>query len=151
MFTLKLTIKFHHYATIISERVDYMFEELKSIINNAYAPISNYKVAAAVVTKDNKVYKGVNVEDASYRAGSCAERVAIFGALADGVKKGDFKEINIMVSSGKIGTPCFVCRQMILELFEKEAIVRCYSTNGDVQEFTVEELCPHPFTEEDLK
>ena len=61
---------------------------------------------------------GVNVEDASTRAGTCAERAAIFSAITDGYKKGDFKELYVMVSSGKIGTPCFVCRQMISELFD---------------------------------
>ena len=56
-----------------------------------------------------------------------------------------------MVSSGEIGTPCFVCRQMLVEFFDKDAIVRCYSTKGDFVEYTVSELCPHPFDEEDLK
>lgn len=127
-----------------------MKEKLLDLLRNAYAPYSNFPVASIVVTKDNKEYKGVNVEDASTRAGTCAERNAIFSAIADGVKKGEFKEINVMVSSGKIGTPCFVCRQMINEVFEKDAIVRCYSKDGNYKEFTVEELCPYPFDESDL-
>lgn len=55
-----------------------------------------------------------------------------------------------MVSSGKVGMPCFVCRQMISEVYSKDAKVYCYSTNGDVIEHTVEELCPYPFGEDDL-
>lgn len=127
-----------------------MFEKLKELLNNAYAPYSKFPVSAVVVTKDGKEFVGVNVEDASTRAGVCAERCAMFSALASGVKKGEFKEINVMVSSGKIGTPCFVCRQMILELFNLDDIIRCWDTNGNFKEFTVRELCPYPFGEDDL-
>lgn len=128
-----------------------MKEKLLKLQQNAYAPYSNFPVSSIVVTKDGKEFSGVNVEDASYRAGACAERVAIFSALAAGYKKGDFKEINIMVSGGKIGMPCFVCRQMMLELFEPDSIIRCYSTNGNYVEHTLQELCPYPFDSEDLR
>ncbi len=128
-----------------------MFDKLLELHKNSYVPISNFPVSSCVVTKDGKEYYGVNVEDASTRAGTCAERNAIFTAITDGVKKGDFKEINVMVSSGKIGMPCFVCRQMISELFDEDAIVRCYSTNGESKEYTVKELCPYPFGEDDLQ
>ena len=56
-----------------------------------------------------------------------------------------------MVSSGEVGTPCFQCRQVISELFKKDAKVFCYSTKGDVVEYTVSDLCPYPFGDEDLK
>ena len=128
-----------------------MKEKLLSLQKNSYAPYSNFPVSAVVVTKDGREFYGVNVEDASTRAGTCAERTAIFSAIAAGVKKGEFKEINVMVSSGEIGTPCFVCRQMLVELFEKDAIVRCFATDGSFKEFTVDELCPYPFDSEDLK
>ena len=127
-----------------------MVEKLKNLLDNAYAPISNYKVAAIVVTKDKRYYKGVNVEDASLRAGTCAERNAIFAAITDGIKKGMIESIHLMVSSGKIGKPCFVCRQMIVEMCNKDTIVRCYSTNGDFEEYKVSDLCPYPFDEDDL-
>lgn len=91
------------------------------------------------------------MEDASTRAGTCAERNAIFTAITNGYKKGDFKEVHVMISSGSIGTPCFVCRQLISELFTKESLVFCYSTNGEEKTYTVEELCPYPFGEDDLK
>ena len=128
-----------------------MKEELLELHKNSYAPISNFPVSACLVTKDGRKFYGVNVEDVSTRAGTCAERTAIYSALTAGVKKGEFKEMNVMVSSGKIGMPCFVCRQMLSEVFEKDAIVRCFNTNGEYVEHTVEELCPYPFGEEDLK
>lgn len=128
-----------------------MKDKLLELHKNSYSPYSNFPVSSIVVTKDGREFCGVNVEDASYRAGACAERVAIFSALAAGVKKGDFKEINIMVSSGKIGEPCFVCRQMFAELFDEDLVVRCFSTDGEFKEYTVKELCPYPFDSEDLK
>lgn len=124
---------------------------LLELLDNAYAEYSNFPVSSIVVMKNGKAFTGVNVEDASTRAGACAERVAIFNAIAHGYTKGDFKEINVMVSSGDIGTPCFVCRQLINEFFDRDSIVRCYNTKGDFKEYTVKELCPYPFGEEDLK
>ena len=128
-----------------------MKEKLIELHKNSYVPISNFPVSSCVITKDGREFYGVNVEDASTRAGTCAERNAIYSAITAGVKKGEFKEVNVMVSSGRIGMPCFVCRQMISELFDKDAIVRCYSTSGEYKEYTVKELCPYPFGEEDLK
>lgn len=128
-----------------------MIEELKRLHQNSYVPISHFPVSSCLVTKDQHLFYGVNVEDASTRAGTCAERNAIYAAVTAGYHKGDFQELNVMVSSGKIGTPCFVCRQMISEFFDLDAIVRCYSTTGEFQEYSVKELCPYPFGEDDLK
>ena len=128
-----------------------MFEKLKEKLNNAYTPISNFNVSSCVVTKDGKEYFGVNVEDASTRAGTCAERAALFNAITDGTKKGEFKEINVLTSSSKTSRSCFVCRQMISELLDKDCIVRCFNLDGGFDEYTVEELCPVPFEEEDLQ
>ncbi len=125
-----------------------MKEKLLELQKNAYAKYSNFPVAAIVVTKDNKEFYGVNVEDASTRAGACAERVALFSMIAAGYTKGDVKEINIMLKNG--GTPCFVCRQMISELCDLDTTINCYANDGDLKTYTVKELCPHPFSSEDL-
>ena len=100
--------------------------------------------------KDNKEFYGVNVENASYGATICAERVAITSAIAAGYKKHEFKELHIMVDSEKIGTPCFICRQVITELFDADTKVYLYSRNN-MEVLTVKELCPYPFSDEDLK
>ena len=68
-----------------------MIEKLKELHKNSYVPISNYPVSAILITKDGRMFPGVNVEDASTRAGTCAERAAIFSAITAGVKKGEFK------------------------------------------------------------
>lgn len=127
-----------------------MKDKLLKLHQNSYVPISHFPVSACVVTRDGREFFGVNVEDASTRAGTCAERSAIFHAITDGVKKEDFLELHVMVSNGKVGMPCFVCRQMISEMFRRDARVYCYSTDGDMIVHTVEELCPYPFGEDDL-
>ena len=128
-----------------------MKEKLILLQQNSYSPYSNFAVSAIVIMKDGKEFNGVNVENAAYGSSICAERSAILSAISNGYKKGDFKEINIMTSSNGIGMPCFQCRQVMSELFDKNVIVRCYSKTGDYEEHTVEELCPYPFGEDDLK
>ncbi len=127
-----------------------MIEKLINLQKNSYSPYSNYKVSAIVVMKDGKEFDGVNVENASYGAAICAERSAIVSAISNGYTKGDFEELHVMVGSGEIGMPCFLCRQVISELFDKDKKVYAYSTNGDVEVHTVEELCPYPFGSDDL-
>ena len=127
-----------------------MKEKLLELHKKSYAPYSNFFVSAIVICSDGKEFNGVNVENASYGACICAERSAILGAVSAGYRKGQFKELNVMVSSGKIGMPCFACRQVITEFFEKSAIVRVWATTGEYVEHTVEELCPYPFDSEDL-
>ena len=128
-----------------------MKDKLLELQKNSYAPYSDFHVSAIVVVKDGIEFSGVNVENASFGATICAERSAIVSAISAGYKKGDFKELNVMVSSGEIGMPCFVCRQVISEFFDKDATVRCFATTGEYKEYTVEEICPFPFGSEDLK
>ena len=126
-----------------------MREELKELLKNSYAPYSKYNVSAICVMKDNQLFGGVNIENASYGATVCAERVAIFKAVSKGYRKGDFKELYIMVNSDKIGTPCFMCRQVFTEFFDRDMKVYMYS-NNDMMVKTVNELCPYPFDESNL-
>ena len=128
-----------------------MKDKLKELLKNSHSPYSKYRVAAIVVMKDGREFLGVNVENASYGATICAERSAIVSAISAGYKKGDFKELNVMVGSGSIGTPCFICRQVIEEFFDDDSIVNCYDTNGGKITFKVSTLCPYPFGSEDLQ
>lgn len=128
-----------------------MKEKLLQLHKNSYSPYSNYAVSAIVVMEDGKEFNGVNVENASYGASICAERSAIVSAVSAGYKKGQFRELHVMVSSGKIGMPCFICRQVITEFLDKNAKIFVYATNGDCACYTVSDLCPYPFDSEDLK
>lgn len=127
-----------------------MKEKLLQLQKNSYSPYSHFPVSAIVITKDGREFLGVNVENASYGAEICAERNAIFSAVSQGYQVGDFKELHIMVSSGNIGMPCFICRQVISEFFDTDAKIYCYSTTGDLEIHSVSELCPYPFGKDDL-
>ena len=126
-----------------------MRDKLTELLKNSYAKYSNYRVSCICVMKDGKEISGVNVENASYGATICAERVAITNAIAKGYKRGDFKELHVMSNSEKLGTPCFMCRQVISEFFETDAPIIVYSRN-EMKSFTVLELCPYPFVEDNL-
>ncbi len=126
-----------------------MREKLERLLNNSYAKYSGYRVAAICVMNDGKIYGGVNVENASYGASICAERVAITSAVTAGYRKKDFKELHVMVDSDKLGMPCFACRQVICEFFDEIDKVYVYSRKS-MESFLVSELCPYPFNEDNL-
>ncbi len=128
-----------------------MRERLKELLNNAYAPYSGFCVASILKMKDGKEIMGVNVENASYGASICSERNAITTAITMGYKKGDFDSIYIMVSGNKLSTPCFVCRQFISEFFDDDGKIVLMGINGEEKVFTVSQLCPYPFSDDDLK
>lgn len=128
-----------------------MFEKLKELLNYSYSPYSNFKVASIVVMKDGCEFVGVNVENASYGAGVCAERSAILSAISHGYKRNDFKEMYVLTSGNRISTSCFLCRQVMSELFEKEVPIHFYDIEGHLMDLLVKDLCPYPFDSEDLK
>ena len=127
-----------------------MREKLTELLKNSYSPYSKFPVAAIVVMKDGREFSGVNVENASYGATICAERSAIVSAISHGYKKGDFKELYIMVNTEKVSTCCFLCRQVMTELFDKDVKITCMSQTEE-KVFTVNDFCLYPFDEGDLK
>ena len=127
-----------------------MKDKLLELHKNSYAPYSNMHFACIVETKNGNFYEGVNIENASYGGTICAERNAVTTAVAMGYRKGDFKKIYIMVSGDKLSMPCFICRQVIVEFFDKDSEIVLISKNGEEERHTVSELCPYPFDETDL-
>lgn len=129
-----------------------MIDKLMKLAENSYSPYSHFRVATIIVMKDGKEFQGVNVENAAYGSGICSERSAILAAISNGYKKGDFKELHCLCAdSNRISTSCFGCRQVISEFFDKTTPLYFYSNTGESKKFTVEELCPYPFDEDDLK
>lgn len=128
-----------------------MKEKLEELLNNSYSKYSHFRVSSIVVMKDGREFSGVNVENASYGATICAERSAMVSAISAGYKKNDFESIFVMVDSDKISSSCFLCRQMMSELFEKDKIITFMNKHGDSQKYTINELCPIPFDEGDLQ
>ncbi|MFV9511031.1 cytidine deaminase [Tepidibacillus sp. LV47] len=114
----------------------------------AYAPYSKFKVGAAVRTKNNKIYKGANIENASYGLTNCAERTAIFKAISEGDL--DLEEIAVIADTDRPVSPCGACRQVMAEFFAPNAKLYLANLRGDMIITTVKELLPGAFTQEDL-
>ncbi|MDD3341742.1 MAG: cytidine deaminase [Bacilli bacterium] len=128
-----------------------MREKLLKVLENSYSPYSHFRVAAIVQMKDGQTFQGVNVENASYGATICAERSAIVSAISNGYKKEDFEALYVMCDNDKIGMCCFLCRQVISEFFGKDKKIIAMNPKGETETHTVEELCPYPFSEDDLR
>ncbi len=111
----------------------------------AYAPYSHFPVGAAVMLPDGTIVIGCNVENASYGLSVCAERVALWSAVAQGYR--DFVAMAVIVPSG---SPCGACRQVMSELCPPDMPVWVETEDGTVREFTVAELLPAAFRREDL-
>ena len=113
----------------------------------SYAPYSHYPVGAALRTKTGRVYTGVNIENAAYPTGICAERVAIFKAVSEGELEIDV--IAVVTNNG--GSPCGSCRQVMAE-FGLDTIVLIADGNGNlIEETTVRKLLPEAFQPHHLK
>jgi cytidine deaminase len=111
----------------------------------AYAPYSNYKVGAALLTTDGKIYRGCNIESASYTPSNCAERTAIFKAISEGDR--EFAAIAVVTENG--GAPCGVCRQVMRE-FSPNLTIIIGDVQGNYQILTLPDLLPHSFGPENL-
>lgn len=128
-----------------------MRDKLLKLLENSYSPYSHFRVASIAVMKDGTEFNGVNVENASYGASICAERSALVSAISAGYKRHDFEKLYVMCDNDKIGMSCFICRQFISELFEEDKIIVAMNPSGETKELKVSELCPYPFSDEDLK
>lgn len=131
--------------------INRLIKEATDASKNSYSPYSNFPVGAALLTKDNKIYKGCNVENASFGLTNCAERTCMFTAYADGVKKQDIVAIAIYSPKDHMVSPCGACRQVMVELLPMDCkVYLAYNDNKDVYETTVKELMPLTFSSEDL-
>ena len=116
---------------------DELYTRAVAIAERAYAPYSSFNVGAAVRARDGRIFEGVNVENAAYPLGICAERTVIASAVVAGYRPGDLDEIAITAS------PCGGCRQWIYEFrFER---VTYRNADGEVVTKTPDELLPDTF------
>ena len=118
-------------------------ERAASAMDQAYAPYSNFRVGAALLASDGSVVAGCNVENASFPAGSCAERVAMGAAISRGLLV--FFALAVVTEATEPTPPCGVCRQVLIE-FAPELPVLCATTSGAEARWSVSELLPHAFT-----
>jgi cytidine deaminase len=113
---------------------------------HAHAPYSRFQVGAAVRTRDGRVFAGCNVENASYGLCNCAERTALFAALASGCRPGDFTHLAVIAPTQGPCAPCGACRQVMLELGGPELIVIQANLQGAVSISTAGALLPGAFS-----
>lgn len=125
-----------------------LFRLAKKARLKAYAPYSGYKVGAAILADDGKIYTGSNVENASYGLTLCAERTALVKAVSQGNRK--FKEVLIVADGPEPVSPCGACRQVLFE-FGKSAEVIMSNLKGRSRIEPLSRLLPHGFSRGSLK
>ncbi len=114
----------------------------RECLDRSYAPYSRFHVAAAVVDDSGRVFTGVNVENISYGLSMCAERVAIFSAVAAGARR--IAALAVTGSGADLLSPCGACRQVLAEFAAPDVVVWC-DAPGEPHRWTVSELLPHGF------
>lgn len=131
-------------------------EQKKKLIGEAlaararsYSPYSGYRVGAALLAEDGRIFKGCNIENAAYTPTNCAERTAVFTAVAEGCRA--FSAIAVVggkedTLTGDYAYPCGVCRQVLREFVEPSRfLVICARSEEDYQERTLAEMLPESF------
>ena len=152
----EINIKFHEYSSI--DELPKQDQELAlaaiEAMRGSYAPYSHFNVGAAVRLSNGEIVKGANQENAAFPSGLCAERTAMFYA---GATYPDKSMVSIAIAGGVMGrlakapaTPCGACRQVLSELFPKDAPVYLGNLRGDEKITTVAELLPFAFDGGDL-
>jgi cytidine deaminase len=127
---------------------DSLIAAARAATQNAHAPYSNFHVGAAVLLESGEVFTGCNVENASYGLTNCAERTAIFSAIA---AKGKIQlaAVAAFVASGTACSPCGACRQVIAEFSQPDTLI-LYQGPGGVVETTIADLLPDSFKRHNL-
>lgn len=123
--------------------LDSLFAAARAAQANAYAPYSRFKVGAAVLTPQGRVYGGCNVENAAYPVGVCAEASAISAMICAGDNR--ISDILVVGDGDSLVTPCGACRQRINEFSSSLTRVHIAGPVGIRASFTVDELLPHSF------
>ncbi|KAF6033816.1 hypothetical protein EB796_007873 [Bugula neritina] len=133
---------------ITDDQLKELIDKAMGMREKAYCPYSKFRVGAALLTHNNRFYTGCNVENASYGLTVCAERVAIYSAVAGGDT-----EISAMAVccdiKGKFQGPCGACRQVLVE-FGEDMTFFCVKPDGTYQEMVVRDLMPMAFTPSSL-
>lgn len=125
-----------------------LIKKATSMLKFSYSPYSSFCVGAALLSKNEKIYTGCNIENAAFGPSNCAERTAFFKAISEGQK--EFTKIAIVGGkNGKIDdfcSPCGVCRQVMAEFCSKDFKIILANSKNEIKTFTLEELLPESFS-----
>jgi len=133
---------------MISEHYEKLFEAAKQVREKAYVPYSKFKVGVAILTNDNTIITGCNVENAAYPQSQCAEASAIGNMLSSGYQI--IKEVLVIGSGNLLCSPCGGCRQRIREFASLSTPVHMCNTEKHLKTLSLEELLPNSFGPENL-
>jgi cytidine deaminase len=125
-----------------------LYDAAKEILHHAYAPYSNFHVAASIRTTTGKVFSGINVENVSYSLTCCAEKNAISNMAMTGER--EIAEALILVPGPELCPPCGACRQILLEFAVDHCPIHLCTEAGEHRRFTLEELLPITFNSDHL-
>ena len=133
-------------AKLAQDVIDRLLQSAQQASEKAYAPFSKFHVGAAILTADGNMFTGCNVENSSFGMTNCAERTAIFTAVAEGAvtAERDLVAVAVVNEDGVPCSPCGACRQVIYE-FGPGAIVIFRAKNGEITQKSAEELLPEGF------
>ncbi len=125
-----------------------LIKEAIELKKNAYTPYSHFNVACLVETKSGKIFRGINIENASYSPTLCAERNALSTAITEGER--EFKMI-IITGDSEYTYPCGVCRQFIREFADSDTKIIVAKDCDNYKTYTIDELLPYSFSKKDLE
>lgn len=130
-------------------KYEHLIQEAFAAKEFAYVPYSKFRVGAALLAKNGQIFKGCNIENASFTPTNCAERTAFFKAISEGVT--EFEAIVVCGDQDQYLAPCGVCRQVMAEFCDlKEFQVILAKSSEDYKVLSLEELFPYSFTKENL-
>lgn len=112
---------------------------------NSYSPYSKFKVGAALLTQNQELYSGVNIENASYGLTVCAERTALFKAVSEGKRKFVALAVACETDHFEYAFPCGACRQVMAEFLDDEADIIVSINTGVYKVYKLKELLPNAF------
>jgi len=122
----------------------------KKASENAHSPYSKFKVGCALITKNNKIFSGCNIENASYGGTVCAERVAIWNAVSS-IKGTNIEHLFVYTKNKNPWPPCGFCRQVMSEFMNDNSLVYLVNDKGVQKIFSLSELLPESFSIQNMK
>lgn len=126
-----------------------LYEAAEAVRQRAYVPYSHYKVGAAILADDGKIYAGCNIENAAYPEGNCAETAAIATMIIGGAQR--IKRVYVTGAGKNPVTPCGGCRQRIREFADPDVIITSHGIDGEPLHMTLADLLPHSFGPDHLE
>tara|TARA_B110000014_G_scaffold232161_1_gene194700 strand:+ start:225 stop:626 length:402 start_codon:yes stop_codon:yes gene_type:complete len=133
---------------MISKYFDKLFTAAKDVRENAHVPYSKFHVGAALLTEDNSIVVGCNVENAAYPQSQCAEASAIGSLISQGYSS--IREVVVIGSGNLLCSPCGGCRQRLCEFASLDVLIHMCNSKGHIKTSTLAELLPNSFGPENL-